>query len=88
MRRVSNYKYYLVKDPILNKYARILYSESLKALIFEYRGNLELLNSITVHPAYQGVIYPFLKRAIDAAGGEWNKAQIPELSIDYINKNY
>ncbi|MCP3929571.1 MAG: hypothetical protein GY705_10760 [Bacteroidetes bacterium] len=80
LRQLMQYKYSTVSNYKLNKNARTLYQESRKALIYEYRGNVELLESVEVNPAYQAIIYPFLKREIIAAGGIWKRGEILNLS--------
>lgn len=80
------YKYSTIKNKLLEKNARIIYEESRKALIYEYQGNVELLETIEVNAAYQAVIYPFLKRAIIAAGGKWKRGEIPDLFIPQLIK--
>ena len=82
LRKISSYPYYLVNNKILNKYARVLYEESIKALIYEYRGNLNMLHSVEVYPAFQATIYPFLKREIEASGGVWTRGEVPQLNIN------
>lgn len=72
-KEISFYPYYLIKNNSINYYARELYSDSILQLIQEYNGNVELLNTIKVHPAFTQLIYPSLKRAIEVAGGKWEK---------------
>ena len=81
LRQVTTYQYSVIINPHLNRNARILYEESRKALIYEHSGNVELLETIEVNPAYQAAIYPFLKREIIAAGGEWKRGEIPKLFV-------
>ncbi len=73
LQNINQYKYYFVSDLDLNDIARKLYRESHKALIYEYEGNLEMLKLIETVPAYHRDVYPFLKRAIIAAGGKWER---------------
>ncbi len=74
--------FYNISDKNLNKFSKILYVESLKALIKEYRGALSELRTISVYPAFHASVYPFLKREIIGAGGTWDRGEIPELIIN------
>ena len=72
-KEISLYPFYRIQNNSISYYARDLYSDSILQLIMEYRGNIELLKSIEVYPAFRPLIYPSLKRAIEVAGGKWDK---------------
>lgn len=72
-KEISFYPFYRIKNNSISYYARELYSDSILQLIWEYRGNVELLNSIEIYPAFMELIYPSLKRAIEVAGGKWER---------------
>ncbi len=61
--------------------AKNLYLKATRLLIRESRGNLTILNKIKIIPAFQAELYPFLKRAIENAGGKWDRGEIPDLII-------
>jgi hypothetical protein len=77
IKRVTRYPYYLVSSPFYYGYRFFnLYIDATRALIYEYRGNLEELNKITIVPgAFEHVALP-LKLEIEAAGGKWTRGEI------------
>lgn len=82
LREISLYPYYLVKNKDLIQNASTLYEGAFFRLIKEYEGNVDLLNSISVVPAYSQRIYPTLKRAIERAGGTWSKGPLDNYYYD------
>lgn len=78
---VSFIEYYLFQDVKLCRQARLLYQEAMKQIINLYSGNLEALNEIQVHPGCRAIVYPFLKIQIIAAGGVWDRGELPQVNI-------
>jgi hypothetical protein len=76
---ITLYPYYRTTIPSLNYWAHYFYINANLQLVKEYSGNLELLNTVTVDPSAMSYVYPNLKRAIEAAGGKWEKGPIVPL---------
>lgn len=73
--RELRYYYYRGKN---GPKAKDIYYNSTKRLIKELEGDLEQLQEIEVVPALRVLIYPWLKKAIERAGGQWDRGKIPE----------
>ncbi len=76
-KHIRNYPYYLVRLPFYSYRFFDLYVESTRKLIYEYKGDLEELNRLTIVPGASSQIVQYLKMAIESAGGKWTRGEIP-----------
>lgn len=77
LNEIHKIPYFLFDDKKMKKVARKLYVDATKLLIKECRCELEVLNNIEIHPAFQSVLSPYLKDAIEYCGGKWDRGEIP-----------
>lgn len=62
--------------------AQSIYISATRQLIEAYAGDLANLKQIEVYPFLQAQLYPSLKKAIENAGGVWDRGSLPELTIN------
>ncbi len=76
-KRIRNFPFYTVHVPFYGTEFAELYRKASRNLIYEYQGDLENLSSFVVIPSMQSTLYGFLKIEIEAAGGAWDRGDIP-----------
>lgn len=77
---IRKIQYFLYEDDLFDK-ARDLYIDATKKLILEYANDIDSLKKIEVTPSVRLLIWPELKNAIENAGGEWDKGEIPNVPV-------